>query len=468
MNEKKDTSVCGDPDMSLGVSNISSQSIAQESQQNQGVPANTQRPKGRWGKPRKVLPADAKVYAFAIKCYDEQMPAGWDKTKELIRAMDKTKYHVIGIRHDRDLVTDGIWVTAAQKAHIHVIIRCVERKQRIRVRTAMAQLGIVFRPGVDDELWMSHGVESIGDYAGYATYLTHETEDAIRDGKELYDIYELVSNLTVEEILRIRDGYTRVSDGVHKVSAAELEQLDHDAYQLGYKMQNFNSWYNSQPFVIRSSAKMKVIKESYNRGVNVRIEENQELLRLCVYIKGQPNTGKSYAAKAALAGYRVLPVGGGGTGKFDRLRPDHDAIIVDDDVIPNLLNMSDNYICHAYKRNSNNPAWAGKYLIVTSNLSFRAWLEACGIKTRTNHRDTAHYDALVSRFFICEITMDDTTGHNHLALRHASTRGSVETQVVRADMFMAFKRNFDATIANYSPATNYVDFQKIVEPGEWD
>lgn len=462
MDNEKDTTAVPEQAVSQDLSNqnCSDQSIPQNNAENQDKSAKPGR--GRWKRNAcRILPADAKVNAFAIKCYDEQMPNGWDYVKKCIVATDKQHFHVIAVRHDRDLVTDGIWKTAVEKPHIHVIIRCVDRKKRIRVRTAMGQLGIVFRPGLDDELWKNHGVETIGNYSGYAVYLTHETDDAIREGKELYDIYELVSNLTVAEILRVRDGYTRVSDGVHKVTTAELEQLDKDAYQLGYEMKNFNAWYNSQPFVIRSNAKMRTIRESYNRGVEVRIEENQELLRVCIYIQGEPNTGKTFAAKAALSGKRVLPVGGGGSGKFDKLRPDHDAIVVDDDICPNLLNMTDNYICHAYKRNSNNPPWAGQYFVVTSNLSFYDWLEKCGIRYQNyNGEVTAHGKAMKSRFYVCRLKEEN--GVNRLALTSPSTRGSIEDQLARLDLFLEFQKRFNEVIAKYNPVSNSIDYSSVL------
>lgn len=116
---------------------------------------------------------------------------------------------------------------------------------------------------------------------------------------------------------------------------------------------------------------MKTIRESYDRGVNARIEEGAEMLRLCVFIHGEPNSGKTYASEKALSDKRYLTIKGGGSGKFDNLRVDHEAIIIDDDVCPNLLNMTDNYICRAYKRQSNNPAWTGNILLlqVTTHLT---------------------------------------------------------------------------------------------------
>ena len=240
---------------------------------------------------------------------------------------------------------------------------------------------------------------------------------------------------------------------MHKVTSDELAALDQDAYSLGYEMKNFSQWYDAQPFAVRSHTKMKTIRESYERGVEARIEEGRAVIRLCIYIQGPPDSGKTYAAISALGGKQVLSVGGGGTGKFDRLRPDHEAIVIDDDVCPKLLNMTDNYICRAYKRNSNNPAWAGHYFIVTSNLTFSEWLENSGIHVKDKlGNPSAHYIAMLSRFFVCEIRYTNYIAH--LALISPSTRGSATEQLQRAEMFAEFAMRFSSTIANYAPSSD--------------
>ena len=285
---------------------------------------------------------------------------------------------------------------------------------------------------------------------------------SMQDGKQIYNMSEYISNLDIEEITQVREGYLRLIVN-RKIQQDELEALDREAFALGYNMQNFTQWYDAQPFVVRSNAKIRVIRESYSRGVEVRIEENQELNRVCIFIQGEPNTGKTYAAKAALSGQAVLSVGGGGTGKFDKLRPDHNAIIIDDDICPNLLNMSDNYICRAYKRNNNNPAWAGKYFIVTSNMTFSDWLERCGIHTIDGRSQisTPHYVAMDSRFFICRLVCEN--GINRLALTSPSTRGSCSAQIQRADAYVTFVEKFNAVIATYTPTINTVDYSCIIE-----
>lgn len=373
---------------------------------------------------KKCLSYASTVYSLALKFYEEQLPYGYHHTYDVIASIDPKKYHILLMVHYKDTYADKghFWEPAYEKPHFHVIIRCVNRKDRIKVGSTLKKLGIEYRKDLDDELWKNHGATTVGDFSSYATYLMHQTDAAINEGKEPYDISEFVINLTTDEIQQICDGYIRVSTDTKKVTTKELAELDQTAFKLGMELKNFDEWYNTLSFTVRSNAKMKTIRESYGRGVNARIAEKSEVLRLCVYIQGAPNTGKTYGAKKALVGKQIHAVEGGGSGKFDELRADHDAIIISDDVCPNLLNMTDNYICKAYKRQSNNPAWAGNYFIVTSNLSFEEWLASCKININSKH-----FEAMKSRFFVCKILQKDD-GTNYLALKNPSTRGSYDEQ----------------------------------------
>lgn len=400
---------------------------------------------------RHTLGIGGKVYSIAIKCYEEQLPGGLQATADKIRAVDSAKYHVLAIVHDRDTVADGIWQEAAVKPHLHIILRCADRKSRVRVSTALNMLGVYFRPGVDDDLWKAHGVETVGNFTGYAMYLTHETGQAIKDAKERYEASEIISNLTPEEVGAVREGYTRVT-AKHKVSADEMEALDKEAYDLGYAMKGFTEWYDSQPFCVRSNAKMKTVRESYERGVDARIEKDSAVLRLCIFIQGEKNSGKTYSTMLALKDKRCIRINGGGTGKFDKLRPDHEAIIIDDCVCPNLLNMTDNYICRAYRRGSNNPAWTGQYFVVTSNLPFEGWLEECGIKVRDSRGNhTEHYRAMESRFYTCKMFYG---GKPHLSMVTRSSRGTGSEQAAREGMFRQFISRYNAAVGLYAPGSN--------------
>lgn len=456
--DKKENDALSSTNSNASLTTSTANTIPQQPSPNQVFPDGGLSKK-RSMKNRKVLSPTAKVPSLAIKIYVEQLLHGWNYTCQVIRNTDNNEFHIIAVCHNRDTYCESgsFWKPAYEKCHFHIIFRCVDRKKRIRVSSVLKQLGIVFRPGKDDILWSEHGVETVGNFAEYATYLTHETEKAIRDGKELYEMTELVSNLSIDEIREVRNGYIRLADGTHKVTTSELVELDDTAYKLGYDLKNFSAWYDTLSFTVRSNAKMKTIRESYERGVNARIEENSTVRRLCVFIQGEPNTGKTFASKKALSGNAILTVEGGGTGKFDNLRPDHNAIIISDDVCPNLLNMTDNYVCRAYKRQKNNPAWAGEYFIVTSNLSFEDWLSECKINIHGKH-----FSAMLSRFYVCEIKAKGD-GTNYLALKSASDRGSIEEQTKRADMFMNFQKKFNEIMADYRPTKNKIDYSSMID-----
>lgn len=395
---------------------------------------------------------ESSVKTLAIKVYEEQMPHGLQAVIDAIKSADKRIYQVIAIKHDRDYVGDDFFAPSLEKAHYHIIVRINDKSPR-KVRTILNLLYIVFRPSVDDVLRDQHGLETIRDFTNYTVYLLHKTEQAINDGKSMYEANEFISNLTPDEITQIMDGYTKVSTTKSRVTLAELIELDKTAYQLGYDLKDFFGWYGSLPFLVRSHSKMRTIEESYYRGVRVRVTTNNKINRLCIYIQGEPDDGKTYASLNALSGKQVLTIEGGCTGKFDNLQPSTDAIVVSDDTVPYLLNLADNYMCQVYRRNRNNPYWCGNYLIVTGNLSFEEWVKSCGIKSQK------HIDALISRFYICHI--EKSFGNKILFCDSPSTRGMAETQAERLERFIIFCERFNETIANYIPSKNLVDYSAI-------
>jgi len=478
--EKRTDDLAGQTVLCTDVSNVSDGIVSQDNCVSQGSATNEKKKtKSKWRKKCRVLPPDAKTYSIAVKCYDEQLKYGWDYTKSVIKRLDGfvspnntflDDLQIFAIKHNRDvkLNENDMWLPSCEKPHYHIIMRCKDKKHRYRVLLILTALGIEFRKGVDDELWLNRGVETVGNFSAYATYLTHETEDAIRDGKELYSIDEVVSNLTTDEYLRVRDGYVRVSDACHKITPADLVELDQTAYKLGYDLGDYGQWYSAQPFNVRSHPKMKTVQESYRRGIEAKIAEHMEIVRLCVFIQGKPDTGKTYASMGALSGKRIYPVKSNDTGKFDRLRADHEAIVLDDTTCGNILNITDNYACHVYKRNKDNPVWAGQYFIVTSNDTFEEWLMKSKLVgrpptseawrgTSDEHYLLLHsdvYKAARSRFFLCHIKEEN--GVNRLYCDDVSKRGSDEDQLKRCKMFVDFKKEFNKIMATYTPKVSKV------------
>lgn len=398
----------------------------------------------------------SKLRQFAFKIYIEQLPNGIIDFIKRVQSVEKTTYQVIAIIHDRDIKLDvhDLYAEARLKPHIHIIVRCTDSKKRVHVQTVMNMLGIVFRKGIDDALIVRNkGIDTIHKkFAIATTYLTHDTEDAAKH-KEHYELDEYISNLSIEEIQTIRDVYTRLTTSTNKVDKQRMAELDEYAFNIGYELKDFDEWYNTLSFAERCNASMKTVQESYMRGCQKKFDERVPILRKCIFIHGAPNTGKTYATERALAGRKTLHVGGGGTGKFDSLKPSHDAIIVDDDVCPNLLNMSDNYACKAYRRGRNNPIWAGEWLIVTSNLPFREWLFKCGFSYK---EEDSHVKAMFSRFFVCKVVGDDSSAE--LYLLNPSTRGLVEEQKQRMRDFLQFQKVFNDTIQNYHAEKSRNDF----------
>lgn len=400
------------------------------------------------------LTMESKVATLALKFYDEQLPLGWDNLQAVIQSIDKAEYQILAIEHYKDYLHDDIWLPSTEKPHYHVILRTTDSTKSVRVKQLLQMLNIVYRQGTDDRLWREHGAETCVRFDAYATYLTHDTKRARLDGKAQYDITEIVSNLDEDEIKLVRDGYIRVSQQHHKVTLDEMILIDKEAEELGYNLKDFNDWYGTLPFVFRKKSDMKTVRESYERGIHKRVNENTKINRLCIFIQGAPNQGKTFGAIKALAGKKVLPVGGGGTGKFDRLSPSHEAIVIDDDVAPNLLNMTDNYICQAYKRQSSNPYWCGKYFVVTSNKTFKDWLDSCGIKSKI------HIDAMLSRFYVCHI--ENLHGNNRLVCDSVSTRGTAEEQEERKDMFLKFQKLMNESLKAYVPTSVSIDYSSVM------
>ena len=438
------------------------------------VTQNTQNRKSRrkkGGRPAKgmpkVLSIASKFSTLAVKFYAEQLENGDEQLfYDRVRQIDKNRFYVMAIKHDEDEETDGVWDVAKEKPHYHLIIKSKDSHDRPRVKDMLSKLGIIFRPGIDDTLLENRALETVGNYSAYALYITHDTPQARLDNKCPYDVGRIVSNLTPDEVQQIRDGFSRTHEN-RKLTPDELAELDSAAYELGKRLGDFDKWYDALTFFERSNAKMRTIKESYYRGVENRLRENNFLLRCCIYIRGDGNTGKTYTSEKSMRkmGRAVLSVGGGGSGKFDNLLPSHGCILVDDDICPNLLNMADNKICHAYRRNKDNPVWAGDYLIITSNLSFEDFCERCGLKVKDlKGLYTKQFEALKTRFFFCEMKRS-ADGGLRLVCREPSTRGTEAEQEQRGAMFREFWQTFNELIKDYKPNHVAVVFD-FVEPDD--
>ena len=410
------------------------------------------------------LTMDSKVPDLAIKIYEEQLPDGLEAFFERVRSVDKSDYWVFSIVHDKDLVGDEIFEPACVKRHIHIdVVKQGKdqdgRQDRRKVSTILNMLGIVFRPELDAEIWANHGVERILDLGGSVAYLTHETPDCEKKGKELYPRAEIVSNLDSDEVDQVRDGYKRLTKSKHKATVDEQIKLAQVAYNAGYAGdKSWREFVATLPFLLQKGSVYNLYRERYQLGVDDRMRERAEVLRLCVFIKGEANQGKTYAAKHAFdgRGFNIVEIGDGGkTGKFDNINEDVDVLIIDDAIINDVLGMADNKVCRVYRRNGFNPYWCGEYFIITSNLSFEDWAKYCGITDRT-------MDAAKSRFYICEIVeQGDGRKFLHVPADCISKRGTPEEQEQRRDRFIEFRKQFEKIVNEYRPNARAVDYSMV-------
>ncbi|SHL38414.1 hypothetical protein SAMN02745136_04771 [Anaerocolumna jejuensis DSM 15929] len=192
----------------------------------------------------------------------------------IIENFDKNEIIIIAIIHSRDVVADAEdpFLPSVEKPHAHFIIKFKNYKKRIHISTLLNMLDIHFRNPEDATLFKK-GCESLGgSYRENAIYLLHNSAQAIKDGKAEYKPEEFIANLSKTEIESLINGKLNL-DKSPKPTLEFLTALDQTAYNLGLNskpMDRVSAWqnfYDNLPFSIRSSAKIKYIEESYQRGI---------------------------------------------------------------------------------------------------------------------------------------------------------------------------------------------------------
>lgn len=221
----------------------------------------------------------------------------------------------------------------------------------------------------------------------------------------------------------------------------DMKELDKEAYELGYNLKDFNEWYKELDFVLRVDNQFKTIKETYHQGINDRVNQHNEIIRVPIFIEGAPNTGKTYTSEQVLRELGESPfiVKGANTGMYDNFDLKNNSIIIDDTRVSNLLNMCDNYIMKLYRRNANNKIWKGTYIVITSNMSIDEYAYKSGI---TNQEEIK---ALKSRMVQCKLI----NGKLEI-LPNQFFRGTEAQQLKKIELLNNFKNKFNEIIKNYT------------------
>lgn len=409
--------------------------------------------------------------AIRTAYHDQQRKALDTALNKLVANTSADKYQIHAIVHYADRLegkgtAKEFFRPAIEKPHAHLLLIVSgtksdghrnERRLRIILNYLKSVAGIEYREDTDAELLMNGGAikGSWRDRAHirYLCYNTHETDDARMDGKHLYDRSECHTNIPPEILA---DYYKTYADSMSKQAFLGEEAYVNYAEECGRNIlcnshegnarKCFSDfWFETVPFKLRSATMKTKCQDAYEYGVDKALSSPDALkrIRCCIFIKGAGDMGKTYNSKSALQslGRTVYAVESGKTGKLDNLKPSDGAIVVSDNSIGDLFAMSDNMPCRAYRRGSHNPVFTGDYLIITSNMSLLAYLDKFYSDLIA---DFDSCEALLSRFFECELSADGT-----LQVKSLCKRGNSEDVKTRIGMFMSFKNAFESSLKDY-------------------
>lgn len=375
--------------------------------------------------------------------YESQLRPIADKYVPLfftqIQSIDNTKMEVAGICHDRDHLTNDFFLPALEKRHYHILGFAVG-DYGYKLRSWLNTLGIAFDNETDS---IFKSIETVSHKCEMLRYLTHDTEEAIKDGKYHYTDDELITNLDTDTLNRYRSRFFSLT--TKALSFGEISELADNFYNLGYSAQSFDNSYNALAAHLRLDKNLKsMLRDTYQQGLVDNVNNDPEIDRLCIYIEGQGNTSKSYSAFHAckeLYG-SVFTVDGGRTGSFDDYQIDTQSLVVNDYFLPNILNVCDNKKAKLYRRNKNNPYCLARVVVVTGNKPFSQWLSDCNIS------DSSQAQAMGTRFFICRMEQCGEYHQARLVRMPKTVRGDYEAKVLR---FLTFIETFNRIAATYRP-----------------
>lgn len=428
-----------------------------------------------------LMPPD--IRAKYEKLHDSKSPADQIKARtaekhafaflrDRVEHMDH-KYMCASILHDKDLVRDpdDPFEASIKKGHFHVYIWRRKESSRFYLREIVAYLGLIYDHKKDAMMWTSHGAEVIRDKCASMMYITHETTQAILDGKHQYDVAEVIKNFSDDEFDQLRAGYKRPSPK-KRLTADDWDSLSDMAYDLGRSLGDYDKWVlehlNTQQ---QAQAPAKIVEKRYVAGLQRGVTETDELTRCSILIYGAAGLGKSTTVRQTLKelGYQTC-YATAGTGKYDSLRVSDTAIFFDDVSVKSPLSVFDNAAVILHRRGSHDRPWLGSMAVATTNLEPATWLakhvgflsakDARKALASDDSSDRAEqYRALESRLYICRLDDEGT-----LQVEHAQSRGGVVSKQAHDAKFAEFKTTFEKLLKQYLAS----DLQAREDSGDYD
>lgn len=363
------------------------------------------------------------------------------------------------------------WNPELEKIHIHVelITKSGNPTDINTMFNYLAKFGLKIRKEADTIGLMSGWIQKLNmrnkAHIAMMVYHTHETEQAVLDGKHKYDRSEVYTNIPENVLKNWYDIYFNTMQKSEKASEFDYAKK---AYQLGRNIKTekkgFTEFWrpeNIPEIICSDSKKRQYALQRYMDGLtdfNKDPEKDSGILRCSIFIGGEGQLGKSVTSALTLRklGFSVFEVGNG-TGKFDELLPSYDAIVADDTSFPAIFDLGDNKIAKLTKRHSGNPLFFGQWVIITYNGTFWDYLDNC-YSNANWYGNPSSMDALHSRFYCLDV---DTKNHNRLYLDLAHNckdsnglphfRGNPDELAARNQMLYTFMTVYNELILNYHP-----------------
>lgn len=412
---------------------------------------------------------------------------------ERVHAIDKNKYAVLTIRHDKDTVRDpdDLFEVAIKKPHWHIWVwsrklgaPVYETGKLFRIHTMVCgddkgsrYLGLYYDGKKDAKMWDHRGAERIHNVIACVAYALHVSSSAIAKGKHIYSINELVTNLSMTEVKQMLKLYKGAYNHYkNKLYDEDWNILAETARDRGRALQDFDSWADDHFMISQQANKnFRVVRKYYDRGLQEGLSNAPHIDRLNVFILGEGNLGKSYNSQKALLDMGVERIVNApyGTGKYDGVTADTQAILFDDSRMTQAKTVMEQKPVILHRRNNGDPVWKGQHVIYTSNFAspIDAAADCLGYQPYKDDDGTLKYtdkqmldiNPVIQRAFFCTVELDTDPnsanyGHFHLVLLQRANRGGAK-QIERLNaMFEQFRSAFDKSIYDYD-AEPVLEFQ---------
>lgn len=435
---------------------------------------------------------ESQVRNLAVKVYDEQLMDAverkwytyWEQYKtpqaianvkyaqdvvlhrlaNIVHKIDPTKWFIAIFLHDKDTVksSDDLYAISIKKRHYHIYAWRINNNS-FRLRKLMTMLGIVFAGKEDYTLWENRGVETFrkAHRPNVLMYGTHETEQAILDGKYQYTLEKcIITNQTLEAVQKIRDKYNRVHHR-DKLTDDDWNEAAQEAFELGEKLGDFDLW-TANNFTVRqqASSPFRIIKKQYEDGLAKGISNASYLARCSILIWGGQNLGKTYTTAETLKklGENIYKATKG-SGKYDGLTAQTTALTFDDVNVSEIRTVCENTAVKLHRRNSGDRPWLGHFVVATANDEPFEWIAKMAqlpvsATDESNHyldrSDENTYQAILSRLFICHVE------DGRLVCDSVQTRGNNIAKNEHDVLFLRFANTFNKILQNHFVQTGTV------------